>query len=125
MATLKQIRVSHGLRQAEVADKIQSSISDYSLMENGMMLPTVEDMVILEKEFNQRIDWLDTISINEKDQILAAITTLGRRYPLAAVFEFARRALKEGTKLKNPGGLITHYARASQDDEKLLPTGFF
>jgi transcriptional regulator with XRE-family HTH domain len=118
--TLRELRTALGLRQADVACKIQASISDYSQYETGAMEPALEDMVILEREFGQQIDWSDPLTPRQRHEIVQAIVTLAENYPLSAVLDFGKRNLKQGIKMGNPGGLIKHYA-LSLDEAPLLP----
>jgi transcriptional regulator with XRE-family HTH domain len=120
MSILRELRTALGLRQADVACKIQATISDYCLYETGAKEPILEDMLILEKEFGQQIDWQDPLTPRQRHEIVQALIKLSERYPLSAVLDFARRNLKQGTKLGNPGGLIKYYAE-SLDEPPLLP----
>lgn len=124
MATLRELRKALNLRQADIADLVKSSISDYSLCETGAMQFDLEQMVILEKNFKQRIDWEESIPIKEKREIIQALISLSENYPLEVVLDGAKRLLKEGTKIGSPGQLLLHYAKVSgvlPDQDTLIP----
>lgn len=124
MKTLKEIREQLGISQAEVAKKINTNQATYCYYELNQTQPPMESLVILEREFEQRIKWNEEISINEKRQILSDIIILSKLYPLSAVLNFAQRSLREGIRLGHPGILINHYAEVATglDIEPLLPT---
>lgn len=115
MATLKQTRRELGLRQSDVPVKIQKSAPDISNYESGAAMPELEDMIVMERNvFEQRIEWNDPITAKQKNQILKALVSLAGNYPLSAIFNFAQRALWDGTKLKDPTKYFTHYAVVSR-----------
>lgn len=124
MKTLKEIREQLGISQAEVAKKINTNQATYCYYELNQTQPPMESLVILEREFEQRIKWNEEISVHDKGQILKDIITLSNLYPLSAVLNFAQRSLREGIRLGRPGILINHYAEVanSLDIEPLLPT---
>jgi transcriptional regulator with XRE-family HTH domain len=125
MLTLKEIRSQLGVNQAEVARKINVSVPAYSTYENGQAVPCVEDMLILEREFGQKIEWNDTINSEDKARIMHSLTILSESYPLSAVLIFAQKYLKEGVKIGRPGPFINFFAEASKElnIEPLEPTG--
>jgi transcriptional regulator with XRE-family HTH domain len=127
MKTLKQLRTYLGLNQPEVAKKINVAVSTYSLYENGQAIPCVEDMIILESNFDQRIKWADSITKEDKRQIMEALTSLSENYPLTAVLNFAQKALRDGIRAGKPNVIISHYDKVSKnmDIEPLLPTDIY
>lgn len=125
MHTLKELRNQLGVTQSEVAQKISVSVPAYSTYENGQAVPCVEDMILLEREFGQKIEWNDTINIEDKAEIMEALTSLAESYPLSAVLIFAQRNLKEGIRNGKPGKIITFYANEADklNIQALEPTG--
>jgi transcriptional regulator with XRE-family HTH domain len=125
MATLKELRSALGWTQSEVAQIINTNVSAYSSIENGLSLPCMEDCVILEKKFGQRIDWNENITIEQKAEIVTGIYNLAAYYPISLVLTFAQKALREGIRLDNPSILIKNYAIMSagivKDEEKVKP----
>jgi len=122
MQTLRQIRANLGLNQSQVATKIGTSIPQYSLYESGQALPILEDMIILERNFGQKIDWEENLTPKQKHDIVQNIICLAENYPLSVVLTFAQKALKEGQKVNDPGVLIQTYVNASgvNDEPPLL-----
>lgn len=123
MATLKEIRCANGKKQTDLASLLKRSMTEISHYENDVLLPELEDMIILENKFEQRIDWLETVKKKDKLAIIEAINVLWENYPLAAVLSFAQRALKQGSKMDSPGILIKHFANVSKgmDPEPMYP----
>ena len=125
MATLKELRKALGWSQSEVAQLIQTNVSAYSSIENGLSLPCMEDCVILEKKFGQRIDWNEHITLEQKAEIVTGIYNLAAYYPISLVLTFAQKALREGIRLDNPSILIKNYAgiaaKIVEGEEKVKP----
>lgn len=122
--SLKELRSQRGLNQSDLAKKINTSVPAISMYENGQAVPCIEQMLILEREFGQRIAWEDSIDANEKAEIIRSLTTLAECYPLTAVLTFAQKNLREGIRVKNPGMLINFYAEVARklNIEPLAPT---
>lgn len=93
--TLKELRNKLGVTQWEFAKKINVSVSQYSLYENGQAVPDVEDMIILEREFGQKIEWPDNISFKDKLEMMQLLTSLAESYPLSAVLIYGQKKLRE------------------------------
>ena len=119
MHTLKEIRSRLGINQSEVARIINVSVPQYSTYENGQAIPCVEDMIILERQFGQKIEWNDTVNPDDKSEIMKSLTTLSESYPLSAVLIFAQKYLREGIKIGRPGRLINLFAESA--DEYNIP----
>ena len=89
---------------------INNSVSNYSNIENGSYIPPLEDMIVLEKKFNQRIDWQDDLTMRDKAQINLSLETLFALYPVNSVLVYALRAIKEGVRLGHTTLLLKNYA---------------
>jgi transcriptional regulator with XRE-family HTH domain len=113
--SLKQVRIRAGLGQADIAAKLQKSIPLVCNYENGIMLPDLEDMICLERSFEQKIEWSDNIPEDKKREILDNLMNLSEYYPLSAVLSFGLRSIKEGIKSGDPGQFIRHFAEVSED----------
>ena len=113
MATLKEIRTNKGLTQGEISSKTNISIPLLSNYETGAALPPLEDMVVLQNQLGQKIDWEESLTPVKRQKIIQDLTTLTERFPLLTVLNFAQRALRDGMKINNPGSFIRHYAQAS------------
>ncbi|MGD0581390.1 MAG: helix-turn-helix transcriptional regulator [Bacteroidales bacterium] len=127
MATLKEIRTELGLKQSDIASKLQKSIPEICNYENGVSLPELTDMVILERNFTQVIDWSENISKEAKSEIMNDLVVLSQYYPLTTVLTFAQKAIREGTKLGDPGCLIKSYltiAKNMHEEPLKYNTGF-
>jgi transcriptional regulator with XRE-family HTH domain len=109
MATLKKIREKLGITQAEVATKLSIAISQYSLLEAGKSVPSVEDCIQLEREFSQPIDWHDPLTEAEKAEIMENLTALSKIYPLSSVLTFAQKWLRQDVKLGKAGRSIRFF----------------
>jgi len=108
------------LRQCDVAEKIGVNTHDISNYENLLAVPDLEDMIILEQEFNTRIDWGEDLKTKERHDIVQDIIILSEKYPLVAVFSFATKAIREGIRTGSPGKLVQYYTRLSEDEIKGL-----
>jgi transcriptional regulator with XRE-family HTH domain len=97
MQTLKQIRAGLLLNQSDIASKLNLSVPSFSLLENGQTVPSIEDMIYLEKEFGQRIDWSpnEKIDIKAKQNILSTINALSRHYPMISVLNFSQKYIRD------------------------------
>jgi transcriptional regulator with XRE-family HTH domain len=117
MAKLKTLRERSGLTQAQVADYLRVHTPQISLYESGT-LPDLEDAVILEKKFGQRIDWKEDLSPLRKHQTIQAFIELVERYPLPMVLEFGARVYRREV---GADSFILHYANVScASDEQPL-----
>ena len=110
MSTLKELRSATGMSQSEVSKIINVQQSNYSAYESGVALPCLEDMVVLEKRFSQRIDWDDSLSEQNKLEIVSGLVNLCSLYPINQVLVFAQHALREGIRIGKPGLLIKNYS---------------
>jgi len=122
--TLKQIRQDLGVNAGEAAQRINAHASQYSLYENGQALPPLEDMVLLEREFSQRIDWKDEVDEADKAEIVNHIARLAEHYPLSTVLLFVQRSLKADLKVNKPTRTIGHWtsvANKNNIEDLLLP----
>ena len=123
MATLREVRENLKITQGEISRRTGINIPTFSNYESGHTLPLLEDMVILEKQLGQKIDWGEPLQTPARREMIQNLITLIERYPLMSVLNFGQRALREGTKIGNPGVVISHYTRASGDtQEPLLPS---
>ena len=126
METLKEVRTRLGLSQSDIARQLNATIPAVSNYENGQTLPAVEDMILLERSFSQRLLWDESISPADKQEIIRGLTTLMEKYPVSSVLTFASKALREGQRMGKPAGLITFYVNVSrglEEEEPLPPTG--
>ena len=109
MGKLKDLRLAAGMNQSEISELIKINISQISYYENDLSLPSLEDMVILDRHFGQKIDWKEDFTPQRHHEIVQALIELCENYPLPAVLEFASRVFR---REKNPDKLIIHYAKA-------------
>jgi transcriptional regulator with XRE-family HTH domain len=124
MSTLRELRTAMKWNQSDMAKVINTNAPAYCNIENGLATPIMEDMVIFEKKFNQRIDWEENISLEEKAEIMVGIQTLVALYPISAVLTFTQKALREGQRLGQPAILIKNYASMAArivDEEVIKP----
>jgi len=126
MKTLKEIRKQLGIKQAEVAEKINVNIATYSMIEDNSSNMDIEDMMVLERNFDQKIKWTETLTDEQQNEALGYIETLCNHYPVQNVVKFAHNALKEGKKWNNPLSLLRFYAEQAERNylsgqEPLLP----
>ena len=106
---LKQLRKKHGVTQHQLAGKLKVNTSTCSLIENGVVLPSLEQMVLLSRLFNSTISWGD-ISPQDKTSILASMEELSKVYPLFAVIEFAAKTFR---KSSDPAKFIGQFAKSA------------
>lgn len=118
MKTLKDLRMNYNLTQADVGNFIGKQGPVISNYENGIELPDLENMVILEKKFQTKIDWNETITPARKREVVQSLIELCERYPVEAVVEFAARVYR---RKQTPENFILHYAQVSQSESPLLP----
>lgn len=123
MQTLREIRESLGISQTEVANKSNITSPDLSRYESGQLPPDVEDMVILERIFSQKINWSPNEKIEEqaRGNIIDCFNALTNHYPLISVLRFLERSIREGQKFGKPDKFILHFTSLSQEIKPLLP----
>ena len=123
MATLKQLRVHHGITQSVLANELHTSIPIISNYENNVSLPVFEDMIVLENQFAQAIDWDEKVSYKNKRQVVNMITVLSEHYPLHVILNFMIRGLREDSKYGSELKLINHFYNSSMrhHEEPLIP----
>lgn len=122
MLTLKELRIKNGLTQPQVAQVIKSNAPFISNVENGIQNPCLEDMILLEKHFGERINWLETYSPKRKHEVVQGIIDLYQRFPVDVVSEFTARMFR---REQHPDKMIQTYAGAvTTEPEPLPPTGY-
>ena len=127
MKALSEIRRDAGLSQQFVCRETGLAASSLSTFENHLASPSIEQMVLLEEFFGQRIQWTAGISNNEeKISLLTNILHLTQLYPIEAVFNFVLRSLKEDHQAKRAiGSTIESYTKRAKKiqnpGELLLP----
>jgi transcriptional regulator with XRE-family HTH domain len=117
MENLKQLRANYNLTQTQVGAYIGVQGPLISNYENGIDLPDLENMVILEKKFQTKIDWQEKITPARKREVVQSLIELCERYPVEAVVEFAARVYR---RKQTPENFILHYAQVSQGETPLL-----
>ncbi|MQY79122.1 MAG: helix-turn-helix domain-containing protein [Bacteroidetes bacterium] len=122
MASLKQLRERLGLTQAQVANKLNITIPALSTYETGQATPPLEDMIILERNFSQPIEWTDNINVEDKQKITELITALSERYPLTYVLNFAKKWIKQDLRFGRPDRAIKFFTKqagiVTEDSQK-------
>lgn len=122
MHTIKEIRLSRGLNQSQLADIIKSNVPFISNVENNQALPDLEDLIALENNFKTRIQWNEELSPKEKHDTIQALTELCEKYPIKAVLEAGARFYR---RFNQPHKIIQFYANHSENDkpQPLMPMG--
>jgi len=115
MGRLKDLRLEAGMNQSQISELIKINISQISYYENDLSLPSLEDMVILDKKFGQKVDYKEDFTPLRRHQIVQALIELCERYPLPAVMEFSARVFR---REKCPDNIIIHYANVSTANEE-------
>jgi transcriptional regulator with XRE-family HTH domain len=108
--TLKELRMQAGLTQPQVAELIKSNTPLISNYENDIALPDLEDAVILEHTFSQKIDWNENLTPKRKHEVVQSIIELCEHFPLPMVMEFTARMFR---REKAPDSFIIHYSNVS------------
>lgn len=117
MEKLKQLRANYNLTQTQVGSFIGVQGPLISNYENGIELPDLENMIILEKKFQSKIDWDEPITPGRKREVVQSLIQLCENYPIEAVVEFAARVYR---RKQAPENFILHYAQVSQGETPLL-----
>jgi transcriptional regulator with XRE-family HTH domain len=115
---LRDLRIQAGLSQPAIADWLKVTVPQISNYENNISLPVLEDMVILEKKFDQRIDWKDDMTPKRKHETIQALIELCEHYPIPTAVEFANRMFR---RENSADGIIICYAKALESQEPLYP----
>lgn len=125
--TLKAARQNLVLNQSELAQKIGVSTAMYSQIENGIVQPDLEDSVILEKELNTQIEWRETLSPAQRQDIINNMITLLEHRPVDMVLGFIQRMVKQGEKLDAAKiiGFYTKKINQQSEDNNLYPPEFY
>jgi transcriptional regulator with XRE-family HTH domain len=127
MKTLKEARESLGIKQIEVANRLNIAAPQLSLYESGHNPPTVEDCIILEREFSQPLRWPESgVSDESKQTLISCFNQLAERYPVQSVVNFMQRWLTRDAKVGVPERTIEFFTSrmiVNQTDELLLPPG--
>jgi transcriptional regulator with XRE-family HTH domain len=123
MATLKQLREHHGITQSVLANELHTSVPIISNYETGVSLPIFEDMVCLENQFQQAIEWDEKIEYRTKKQVVSMISVLSEHYPLVTVLNFILRAVRDHSKYGSEARLLNHFYSAAMErhEPPLLP----
>jgi transcriptional regulator with XRE-family HTH domain len=124
MRTLKQARERLQVSQTEVADKTNLTSSELSRYESGQLVPDLEHMVILERNFSQKLDWSKNEKIDEesKETIIQCFNELVKSYPLLSVLRFIDQGIKLGIKMDDPSKYVEHFTNVARGtDEPMLP----
>ena len=114
MKTLKEIRTNYNLTQSDVGNFIGKQGPVICSYESGTTTPDLEEMVLLERRFGSKIDWLDKTTPGRKREVVQSLIELCERYPIEAVVEFAARVYR---RKQSPESFITHYAQVSVADD--------
>ena len=125
--TLKAARQNLVLNQSELAQKIGVSTAMYSQIENGIVQPDLENTVILEKELNTQIEWRETLSPAQRQDIINNMITLLEHRPVDMVLGFIQRMVKQGEKLDAAKiiGFYTKKINQQSEDDNLYPPEFY
>lgn len=115
MPTLKELRENLNLNQSQVAQKLNITVPQLSNYETGAVVPPLEDAIILERNFNQKIEWTDTVNLRQKTVIMNCLMTLAENYPLQSVLNFAVKYLREGQRIGVPEKFIEHYSKVAEE----------
>ena len=91
MAYLQTLRKKRGLMQGDLANRLNTSVPNISNYENEITNPSLEEMVILENFFGERINWTDEISEDTKKTVLNNMLKLTTTFPLKTVLSFPLR----------------------------------
>ena len=123
MPILRELRENLNLNQSVVAQKLNITVPQLSNYETGAVVPPLEDCVILERNFGQKIAWQDNISVRQRTVIMNCLVKLSEGYPLNSVLNFATKYLREGQKIGVPEKFIQHYSKVSDElnPEPLYP----
>lgn len=108
METLKDIRTKLGLTQAEVGSRVRQPPQVISNYETNVLLPNLEDALILERSFDQRIQWNENIPVQKKRQVIQCLIELCEYFPLPMVMEFTARMYRRN---QAPEEMILTYAK--------------
>ena len=91
---LKELRTKNHLTQSGLAKILRVPAPKVSLYESGFELPVLEKMVVLNRSFNVKIDWPETVSESEKADLLTSIRMLLTVYPAERVLEYCQRMFR-------------------------------
>lgn len=115
MATLRELRKEAGLTLAEISQQTAINIPSLSNYENHNIQPCLEDMVILEQLFKQRITWEDAVP----EEILNSIISLYKKYPARSVTTFIQKNLQKDIVYGK--SMIKHFAKTSESIDEFDP----
>lgn len=110
---LKDIRINANMNQSQVAEIIKTNIPLISNYENDISFPALEDVVILQNYFNQKIDLKDDLTQNQKHHVVQGVINLCQAFPVPVVAEFLARVYRRET---SPESLIIHFANIVSND---------
>jgi len=129
METMKQLRERLGISQIEVATQTNIPAPILCNYESGQAIPSIDDMIILERAFGGYLDWSrnEKINTNARENILNCITELSVHYPLISVLNFVQKYIKEGNRFGEPDKFIMYYTKIARETEieAMLPTTTF
>ena len=120
LKTLKEAREAIGLSQQALSQCSNVPTVYLSQAEAGTRELSLENMILLEQQLGERIDWGDDLTPYDKAQVLRIIVSLADHFPLAPVLEAGAKTVADKT-IKAPIALLTNYASAAVEQEPLLP----
>lgn len=91
---LSELRKKSNLTQSQLAKILRVPAPKVSLYESGFELPVLEKMAVLNRYFNCKIDWPETVSESEKADLLTSIRMLLTVYPVQSVIEYSLRMFR-------------------------------
>ncbi|NLT49701.1 MAG: helix-turn-helix transcriptional regulator [Ignavibacteria bacterium] len=91
---LSELRKKSNLTQSQLAKILRVPAPKVSLYESGFELPILEKMAILNRHFNCKIVWPETVSESEKADFIISLKMLLTVYPAERVLEYCQRMFR-------------------------------
>lgn len=123
-SNLKELRENEGISQSQLARDLGINTPTLCNYETGKALPSMEDLLVLVRRYQQPIDFGDIIDDYNKELILNSINALASRYPLLSVLHYAIKKVRYDLKEGNPSTSIvsiTQELASYEEVPHLLP----
>lgn len=91
---LSELRKKSNLTQSQLAKILRVPAPKVSLYESGFELPVLEKIAVLNRYFNSKIDWPETVSESEKADFIISLKMLSTIYPVQSVIEYSLRMFR-------------------------------
>ena len=111
--TLKEVREETGIKATEIANKVGCTTSALSSYESGSIVPPLEDLILINQEFNYQFNWSENIREEHKQNIVENMARLSTIFPIQSVLTFASKSIRSDMRYGDPGKLLDWWTQVA------------